>query len=368
MSVTAAERPASKPANTICIDCDIHPSMMTPTEVQAYLPQRWRAHLAEFGARQGQPFTAGTIPYTRMMAGNGRRLDAWPPSGGPPGSDLDFMRSQLLDPVGIEYGVLHPLPVGTSVLDVELGAAICAATNEWQIERWTGPEKRLKGSICVAQENPEAAVAEIRRRAGHPDFVQIAFAPRMMEPAGRKKYWPIYQAAVEHDLPLSLHNVAYGVHAISGAGWPSFYIEDHYALAHSLQSVMISMILDGVFSAFPTLKLVLVEGGFGWAPAMAWRLDRNWERMRAEVPYLTRPPSEYMRENVWWTTQPIEEPEQAADLLDIIRWMGADRLLFSTDYPHWDYDDPRLAIKAALPAATREAILRGNARALYRLG
>jgi len=367
MSVTAPARAATQAAKLRCIDCDVHPAMKSPTELAEFLPARWRQHLAEYGPRQANPFTGGTIPYTRMMLGNGRRLDSWPPGGGIPGSDLDFMRTHHLDANGVEFGLLHPLPIGTSVLNSELGAAICAATNRWQEARWTGPEKRLKASICVAQENPEEAVAEIARWAGHRDFVQIAFSPRTAQPLGNKRYWPIFAAAVEHDMPLALHNAATGQHPISGGGWPSFYIEDHFALAHNQQSLLATMILDGVFEAFPKLRVALVEGGFAWAPALGWRLDRSWARMRSEVPNVKRPPSEYMREHFWYTTQPMEEPERPEHLLDTIKWIGAERLLFSTDYPHWDFDDPAYAFKARLAPEVQRAIMSENARALFKL-
>ena len=81
------------------------------------------------------------VPYPRMTAGNGSRLDAFPPTGGPPGSDLTFMRQQLLDPLGIEYGMLQPLSIGSQTFDQGLGAALCAASNEWQLAKWTGPER-----------------------------------------------------------------------------------------------------------------------------------------------------------------------------------------------------------------------------------
>ncbi len=55
-----------------------------------------------------------------MTPGNGMRLDAWPPGGGPPASDLAFLREQLLDPLGIEYGLLQPLRGRPIVLNVEL--------------------------------------------------------------------------------------------------------------------------------------------------------------------------------------------------------------------------------------------------------
>ena len=75
-----------------------------------------------------------------------------------------------------------------------------------------------------------------------------------------------------------------------------------------------------MFERFPKLKVALIEGGFAWAPALCWRMDKHWERMRAEVPHLKRPPSEYVREHVWFTTQPIEEPDQPQHLAEVIDW------------------------------------------------
>ena len=92
---------------------------------------------------------------------------------------------------------------------------------------------------------------------------------------------------------------------------------------------------------------MLIEGGFAWVPALCWRMDKHWERMRKETPHVKRPPSEYVREHFWFTTQPIEEPENPADLAEIMEWVGYDRLMFSTDYPHWDFDDPQRAFKVS---------------------
>ncbi len=124
---------------------------------------------------------------------------------------------------------------------------------------------------------------------------------------------------------------------------------------------------EGVFERFPKLKIVLIEGGFSWAPALGWRMDKHWERMRKEVPDVKRPPSEYVREHVWFTTQPIEEPEDPQHLADIIDWIGWDRLMFSTDYPHWDFDHPQHVFKFALTEAQKAKVFRDNAKALYGL-
>jgi predicted TIM-barrel fold metal-dependent hydrolase len=83
---------------------------------------------------------------------------------------------------------------------------------------------------------------------------------------------------------------------------------------------------------------------------------------------LRRLPSEYVREQVWLTTQPMEEPERRRHLTDAIGWIGWDRLLFATDYPHWDFDDPATALPIAVDEPQRNRLFRDNAIALYGFG
>ena len=156
-------------------------------------------------------------------------------------------------------------------------------------------------------------------------------------------------------------------HAVTGGGAPSFYFEEHQAVSMSLHAMVTSFILEGVPERLPNLKIVVVEGGFAWWPALAWRMDKHWKRLKAEVPSLRRAPSEYLREHFWVTTQPIEEPERPQDMLALIEQIGSDRIMFSTDYPHWDQDDPRYAFKVQLPDDWARAIYRDNAKALYHL-
>ena len=154
---------------------------------------------------------------------------------------------------------------------------------------------------------------------------------------------------------------------MTNGGWPSFYVEEVQEHATSAQAQVASFVVEGVFERFPTLKIVMIECGFGWMPSLGWRLDNNWKRLRDEVPHLKRAPSEYMREHVYVSTQPIEEPAKGEHLLDAMEWIGWDRILYASDYPHWDFDDPRIAIPSFIPAEKRAAIFGGNARGFYRL-
>ncbi|WP_431270556.1 amidohydrolase family protein [Dankookia sp. P2] len=100
------------------------------------------------------------------------RRDAWPPNGGTPASDLDFLRFQLLDNYGTDIGVLNPLqPSGQGDRNNAFSAAMAHAVNEWQLEHWLRKEPRLRGSIVVPYEDPAASAAEIRKRAGDPRFL-----------------------------------------------------------------------------------------------------------------------------------------------------------------------------------------------------
>jgi predicted TIM-barrel fold metal-dependent hydrolase len=276
------------------------------------------------------------------------------------------MRTHHLDANGIDLGILamiRPHPGGLQNLD--LSAALASAINDWQVAEWTSREKRLKASIVVAYEDAEAAAAEIERWAGHPDMVQVLLLSRTVEPLGHRRYWKIYEAAARARLPIGIHAFGNGGQPTTGPGWPSYYIEDMVGHSQSCQALVSSMVLSGLFAHVPDLRVVLIEAGFAWLPSLSWRLDRAWENLKAETPAVVRPPSEYIRDHFWLTTQPMEEPHESAHLRDTIEWIGWDRLLFATDYPHWDYDDPRYAMKLSPTSEQREAFFSGNARSLY---
>lgn len=348
------------------VDCDVHHALRSLQDLYPYLSRRWCRHLDTYGAAYPIPFADGS-PYPKTAPALSR-TDSWPANGGPPGSDLAFLQDQLLEPYNIAYGMLHLLsPRGMDQRNLELGAALCRAINSWQYEHWTQKDQRLKAAIVVQGEDTEAAVAEIEHWAGNPDFAQVSLITHGIEPLGRRRYWPIYEAAQRHGLPLGLHTSGFNGHAVSGAGWCSFYVEEQHNVALAQQSMLASFVCEGVLERFPQLKVVVVEAGLAWVPAAAWRLDQHWARMKDEVPHLTRRPSDYIRRQVWFTTQPADEPGLSLYLRQTLDWIGWDRILFATDYPHWDMDNPREALKLKLSDAERRAIYRDNACAVYGL-
>ena len=344
------------------VDCDIH-NELTPGALHPYLPPRWRAYDETYGGRGD-----GGAGYPKG-APRAARADAWPPSGLPPGADLEFLREQHLDPYDVRYGVLNCLTTACREQNPGYAAALCRAVNEWQVAEWLEKEPRLRAGIVVPYEDAALAAAEIDRAAAHPGFVQVLLLVRTDEPLGRRRYRPIFEAAVRNDLPVGIHfGGGRGRNPLTASGWPSFYVEDHTAMAQAFQAQVVSLVVEGVFEELPELRVVLIEGGFGWLPSLMWRMDKHWKRLADEVPHLTRPPSAYVREHFWVTTQPIEEPPDPRHLLAVFDNMGGtDRIMFSTDYPHWDFDDPRRALRLKLPPEARAQIFGGNAMALYGL-
>ena len=365
-SVANAGALRATPNRLAIIDGDVHTAPSNLSELAPFLEKRWLEHLKTYGSRKrhGSHYE----PYPKA-APKAMRRDAWPDDGRTPGSDLALVRKQHLDHYGVEVGIMGPLGLtGHGEINADLSAAMAIAINGWQREVMTVPEPRLKASIVVPFEDAAASVAEIDRLGADPHYAQVFILTRSMEPLGSRRYWPIYEAAQAYDLPVGMHVFGAGGHPYTGAGWPSYYIEEGAGHSTSCQTVVTSLVMEGVFERFPKLKVVLIEGGFGWLPALSWRLDRLWSRMRDEVPHLQRPPSEVIRRHIWLTTQPMEEPETREQLTDIMEWIGWDRLLFASDYPHWDFDDPFRAFPASISDAYKRQILTENGKSVYRLG
>ena len=99
-----------------------------------------------------------------------------------------------------------------------------------------------------------------------------------------------------------------------------------------------------------------------------WRLDRAWELMGDEIPHCEQRPSDTVRKHIWMTTQPVEEPDRPEHFHQLLAQMDMnDRLMFATDYPHWDFDAPDRCFPAGLDPIVKQDILSENARRLYDL-
>lgn len=376
----------SKALRPAIIDTDVHPYVRggLPTLMQ-YMPRGVRSrfiHGAQAARNNGagghvdyaakwNPPNRYTNPHPDVKVGV-LRPDATPPSGGLPGTDPEFVVKDLLDPHDIRAAVLLPVASAggghvesiSAFSDPIAGAAYVAAVNEYFIENWLPVDRRFVFAVQLLTRDPEGSVAEIKKHQGKRGVV-AAFLPLVNNLMGDRYYHPIYEAAQQYDLPVIIHPFGAEGNFVGGpvlaGGVPATYIERHIALSQIGQANVSSLILSGVFDRFPRLRLVLAEFGFTWSAALLARLERDWKRMRSEVPWLKMSPRDYFVERVRFTTQPMEEPERPGDLRTILEMMHAERtLMFSTDYPHWDNDHPVTTL-AALPHELQHRIYHDNA-------
>jgi uncharacterized protein len=347
----------------LIVDTDIHPGVVGERMLEL-LPEPWRTRYA------GGNRSAGTQGY--WNPGGVNRGDAVLEDGSRIEVDPQALSQHLLDEYAIDYGILNPgnsLHFGLSP-EADYAAAMIAAVNDIMVEDWLTSDSRYRTSLVVYPNDPELAVREIHRLGGHPGVAQVLMPSAARIPYGQRFFHPIYAAAAEYDLPIAIHPGTEGV-GMSGApmavGYPSSYLEWHTDLVQSYIGHLVSMVVEGVFIKFPTLKFVLVEGGVSWLPPILWRFDKNWKALRMTAPWLTRPPSEFIHEHVLLTTQPIEEPDNPAHLEAMLGMFDAERMLmFSSDYPHWDGDTPDFAARF-IPPAIRRQVMGENAARLYKL-
>jgi predicted TIM-barrel fold metal-dependent hydrolase len=352
------------------IDCDVHPEAPLSTFLP-YLDSRWRRYAESFGLRTRQE--TDSFPGLRSPS---RRMDAVPPGGGKAGSDPAFAAEQLLDGYGVDLGVLNCLAGQVTHVGInqpaEFSAAMARATNDWTLQAWMESDSRWLGTIHNRGEEPKTAVREIERCVAASDrFVQIAATPRPERPLGNPRYWDLFEAATHYDLPISLHPGGLGGHANHATGLPSTFYELHVGLHFGVVSTLGSLICEGVFERWPTLKFAVIESGWAWVAPWAWRLDSAWRVLHEEVPHLQRKPSEYLADHFWFSSQPMETPENPKwfnRAYEQFERLGLERrLMFATDYPHWDFDSPDTALPRTLPEQTQREIRALNACELYGL-
>ncbi len=347
----------------IVIDCDLHNTVPSVEVLLPYLPRYWREYIAQsaFKGPIDDPYPAAAATSLRPEL---RSADDRPPA-----LDLEHLRRHALDPWHTKIGILNCAYGVESLHNPDAAAALASAVNDWQAAEWLAPEPRLRASLVVPSQYPELAAREIDRLGDHPGFVQVYLPVRSSEPYGNRRFHPVYAAAARHDLAVGIHFGGAPGTPPTPTGWPSYYIEEYAGMAQVFQSQVLSLVAEGVFEQFPTLRVALIEGGFTWLPSLMWRLDKEWKGMRREIPWVKRPPSEIIRQHIRLTLQPLDAPRAAPEhLLQVIEQLDSDDLLlFSTDYPHWHFDTPEAALPAGLPAPLRHKILSDNARMFYRL-
>jgi uncharacterized protein len=344
------------------IDCDVHNVVGSIDTLAPYLDDHWREVIAT------SQFAGPTDQAHPPNLATSIRADLPALEGTAPGHSLRALREHVLDPLGVELAILGCDYGVESVRNPDAAAALATAVNDWQLAEWLDPEPRLRAAIVAASQQPAAAVAEIERRAEDPRFVAVYLPVRSAVPYGNRIWWPLWEAIARHELVAELHFGGSAGVPPTASGWPSSWLEEYVDMASAFASQLTSLIAEGTLDRFAGLRLSLIESGFGWLPAFMWRFDKGWRGLRREIPWTRRLPSEYVRDHVRVSLQPVDGPLEPAELRRVIDQLGSERMLmFGTDYPHRHTVQDLAAVPAGLPAATAERLLDTNAREHYRL-
>jgi len=351
-------------ADMVVVDADVHVND-PPGALAPYCDLPWRLSL--------EALHGASYPYLQVpgFAPN-MRLDP-PIQGSHAYRSVDTaaaMRAELSE-LEIDIGILFPDHMLTfaALPNIEYATALAQAYNRWLMEEWLLKERGLYGVVLACPQNPEAAAREIERYAKEDRIVGIYLPTAGVNPLwGHRIYDPIMAAADATGLPVCLHSVT-----LVSPAFPCQLdqFENHFGrqvLSHafSMMANLTSLIHSGVPARFPNLRVVFTEAGIAWVPYMMWRMDKYFNEYRRTVPFLEQRPSDYIRERMWFATQPIEEPDNPKDLVATIDLIGGpERILFASDWPHHDFDHPRAIMKLPMPAAAKRKIMGENALALF---
>lgn len=348
------------------VDSDIHPTAKRG-ELAPYIPAKFRGLMAARQSGSGNSVYYDAPDYAHAFA---MRTDSFPDDGNFAGSDPDLLFRHVVMEAGCDILILGPLN-GSGQTEEE-GTALATATNLWQDAHWLDSEnnwhQRYRGSIVAAIDEPLQAAREIETWAGHPYMSQVLINSELRPSWGDPRYDPVWEAATRHNIPVACH-LGRGQHnelPMSPVGFMTYNHDLMVSYSMLAANQVMSLVFDGVFDRFPTLQIVFIEHAFNWILPLMWRMDAVYAA-RGPENGLKRKPSDYVKDNIWFTTQPLDLPEDKIEFTDSLEWMDAEKiLLFSSDYPHWTFDNPAWVVKH-LPERMRDKIMFQNSIDLFHL-
>jgi len=253
---------------------------------------------------------------------------------------------------------------GMRTLEVEV--ALARAYNRWLVDRVLAHEPRIRSMLYLPFNDPDAAFRTVQEFGDKPGVVGFMVTAARYKPVHHNSYMRTYALLEEMGLPLGFH---------SAYNWndQSLSLLNKFISVHALGFVWHNMVhltnwlMNGLPERFPKLKVVWIESGLAWVPFLMQRLDHEYMLRPSEAPLLKKKPSDYMRD-MFYSSQPMEIQDYGA-MECTFRMMNAEtQLLYSSDYPHWDFDLPSTIYD--LPFLSEKAkhnILGGTAARLFKL-
>jgi predicted TIM-barrel fold metal-dependent hydrolase len=281
--------------------------------------------------------------------------------------DISLTR-RWMDAIGTDVAVIFPSPMLQLGLhpQVEVEIALARAYNRWLCERVLAHEPRIRSMLYLPFNDPEASFRMVKELGEKPGVVGFMVTAARYRPIHHNSYMKTYALLEEMGLPLAFH-AAYNWNDQAMA------VMNKFISVHALGFVFYNMvhltnwIVNGLPERFPKLKVIWIESGLAWIPFMMQRLDNEYMMRSSEAPALKKLPSEYMRD-MFFTSQPMEMTDMAA-LENTLRMIKAEtQLLYSSDYPHWDFDLPSTIYDLPFLSETaKRNILGGNAIRVFNL-
>jgi predicted TIM-barrel fold metal-dependent hydrolase len=298
----------------------------------------------------------------------------------PGGWDVSI-RLRDMDAEGIDHTVIYTsvgLFFGGDEEPMLIGA-LCRAYNNWIADVCKQAPTRLSATAIVPLMDIEASVVEARRAVETLGLKGVMIRPNPYK--GRMLHDPAYApfwAEIERlGVPIGIHEGATGNIPFVGVercktnvgvdnpGWLAFALSHILCHPHEQQVASMQLISGGVLEKFPKLKVGFMESGCGWLPYWLHRLDEHHEALPHFMPELKMSPSDYFRRQCWIATEGDE-----ADMQSVLKYAGEDRVVWASDYPHFDCKLPGLlgwCKRSELSPQALDKILSKNAQALYSL-
>ena len=338
------------------------------------------AELAEHAEGLLRRAMEGRAPVERRLdtPGLSPLTDYDPPIGFDPLEEPHVVRTveQLrddLDSLGVDAAVVFTGRLLDQAAIQQPGEPleIARTYNRYLQARWLDPARGIFGAIMAAAQDPRGSAHEIEQYADVPGVAAVSLPMACVYPLwGHRQYDPIYAAAEAANLPVVLHGFTrvYPVFPHQLEQFDTALAKQTLSKPFSAMANLTSMTTTGVFARFPELKVMFAECGVSWLPFLMWRLDHQYQWLQHELPFYDEKPSWYLRNQVYATTHGLEADNDPQTLEALIRSIGGpDRVLFATDWPHYDADSVERVSKLPLPDGWAQRILSGNAQEVFKL-
>ncbi len=273
-----------------------------------------------------------------------------------------------MDREGIDVAFLYPSANALNNEDIspELALAIAEVYNDWLGEFCAGDPARLFHVAMLPLLNPSGAIQELRRcvDAYATKGVVVRSEPMQGKTIDDPVYEDLWSEMERLGVTLGSHVTTGSVLQTLGAHRFETRFQSH-TVSHPMEQMasMVALIGSGVLERHPKLRVAFLESGGGWLPYMLWRLDEQFEQQTFEAPSLTMKPSDYFRRQCWISVE-SEEP----DVQRVADYVGEDRTVISSDFPHADHEPGglrRFAARKDLPESVLRSTLYDNTMALY---